>query len=86
MDQLSERIAALPTIQVGGQRYLSYQAVTDAVAALLFPDVAPAEIGADEYRQILEQAEAVCRALGYTAVEKLVPPAVPFSAMGLYWL
>jgi hypothetical protein len=85
MDQLSERIAALPTIQVGGQRYLSYQAVTDAVAAFLFPDVAPAEIGADDYRQVLEQAEAVCRTLGYTAVEKLAPPAVAFAEMGLYW-
>ena len=86
MDQLSERIAALPTIEVGGQRYLSYQAVTDAVAAFLFPDVALAEISEVDYRQILEQAEAVCRALGYTAVEKLVPPAVPFPAMGLYWV
>jgi hypothetical protein len=86
MDQLSEQIAALPTIQIGGQRYLSYQAVTDAVAASLFPGAAPAEIGADDYRQILEQAEAVCRALGYTSVEKLVPPAVPFPAMGLYWV
>jgi hypothetical protein len=85
MDQLSERIAALPTIQVGGQRYLSYQAVTDAVAAFLFPGVAPAEIGADDHRQILEQAEAVCRALGFNSVEKLVPLAAPFPAMGLYW-
>ena len=55
------------------------------MAAFLFPDVALAEIGADDYRQILEQAEVVCRALGYTEVEKLVPPSVPFPAMGLYW-
>ena len=86
MDQLNERIATLSTIQVGGRSYLSCQAVTDAVAAFLFPGVAPAEIGADDYRQILEQAEAVCRALGYNSVEKLVPPAVPFPAMGLYWV
>lgn len=86
MDQLTEQIAALPIVEVGGQRYLSYQAVTDAVAAFLFPDVAPAEIGADDCRQILEQAEAVCRTLGYTSVEKLVPPAVSFSDMGLYWV
>lgn len=86
MNQLSERIAALTTIEVGGQRYLSYQAVTNAVAAFLFPDVVPAEIGAEDYQKILEQAEAVCRALGYTAVEKLVPPTVPFPATGLYWV
>ena len=85
MDQLTEQIAALPTIEAGGQRYLSHQAVTDTVAAFLFPDVAPAEMGADDYQQILEQADAACRALGFATVEKLVPSAVPFAEAGLYW-
>lgn len=85
MDQLTDQIAALPIVEAGGQRYLSYQAVTDTVAAFLFPDVSPAGIGADDYQHILEQADAACRALGFTAVEKLVPPAVSFAEAGLYW-
>lgn len=33
MEKLKNHIAALPAITVGGKSYLSYQVVTDAVAA-----------------------------------------------------
>jgi hypothetical protein len=42
MEKLKNCIATLPTIIVGGEAYLSYQAVTDTVAALLYPAKTPA--------------------------------------------
>jgi hypothetical protein len=85
MEKLKNRIATLPTITVGGEIYLSYQAVTNAVAAFLFPTLPPDRIDDARYRRILETADALCRELGYSSVVKLVPPDVQFSEMGLYW-
>lgn len=85
MEKLKNRIAALPTIMVGGETYLSYQAVTDAVAAFLFPTHPTDQIDEARYKRILETADSLCRELGYADVVKLVPPDVQFSEMGLYW-
>ena len=85
MNELKEHVAALPTLIVEGKTYLSYQAVTDTVAAFLFPAMPSREIDEARYRRILEAADAVCRELGYPDVTRLAPPQVPFSAMGLYW-
>jgi hypothetical protein len=90
MNHLQAQIAALPTQTVGGATYLSYEAVTDAVAAFLFPPGTPTPhsteaIDAAQYQQILETADTLCRALGYQEVVKLAPPDVPWAAMGLYW-
>lgn len=91
MNQLKVAITALPPLEVGGRRYLSYQAVTDTVAAFLFPDGDPASPhpagGGDTaaYQRILETADRLCRELGYAEVVKLTPPAVPLTALGLYW-
>ena len=85
MEKLRQHIAALPHLTVGGIPYLSYRAVTDAVAAFLFPGPAPDQIEAAAYQRILETADALCRELGYQEVVKLTPPDVPFPALGLYW-
>ena len=85
MNNLKQQIAALPTSQVGSCTYLSYRAVTNQVAAYLFPERAVEQVGEQDYQRILERADAICRELGYTSVEKLTPPSVPFPDMGLYW-
>jgi hypothetical protein len=89
MEKLKNHIAALPTITVSGEAHLSYQAVTDAVAAFLFPQGTPThptdQIDEAGYQHILETADTLCRELGYADVVKLVPPDVQFSEMGLYW-
>ncbi len=89
MEKLKTQIKMLPTITVGDKRYLSYQAVTDTVAAFLFPEGAPTlppdQIDAAEYQRILETAAALCRELGYPNVGKLTPPDVPFDQTGLYF-
>ena len=89
MKKLKMQIAALPTIPVDGETYLSYQAVTNTVAAFLFPPgtaTHPTEqMDAAEYQHVLETADTLCRELGYASVVKLAPPTVPFSEMGLYW-
>lgn len=77
--------ADLLPITVDGRNYLSYQAVTDKVAAFLFPTLPPAEIDEAAYRRILETADQLCQELGYTAVTRLSPPAVPLHQTGLYW-
>jgi hypothetical protein len=89
MKKLKTQIAALPTIQVDGETYLSYQAVTNTVAAFLFPQGPPThptdQMDSIGYQRVLEMADTICRELGYTSVVKLAPPTVPFSEMGLYW-
>ncbi|MFQ5401737.1 MAG: hypothetical protein ACE5E7_19340 [Anaerolineae bacterium] len=85
MGKLKNHIAALPTITVGGETCLSYQAVTDTVAAFLFPTLPADRIDEAGYQRILETADTLCRELGYADVVKLVPPDVQFSEMGLYW-
>ncbi len=91
MNTLQTQIAALPTLALGGRPYLSYQAVTDTVAAFLFPQSDapfphPARaMDATAYQRILETADTLCRELGYTAVVKLTPPDVALAAAGLYW-
>ncbi|WP_420640501.1 hypothetical protein [Candidatus Leptofilum sp.] len=89
MKKLKTQIAALPTIQVDGETYLSYQAVTNTVAAFLFPQGPPTrptdQMDAVGYQRVLETADTLCRELGYASVVKLSPPTVPFSEMGLYW-
>ena len=85
MEKLKNQIAALPTITVDGETYLSYQVVTNAVAAFLFPTLPADQIDEAGYQRILETADTLCRELGYADVVKLVPPDVQFSEMGLYW-
>ncbi|MCB0027242.1 MAG: hypothetical protein KDE28_05005, partial [Anaerolineales bacterium] len=85
MEQLKTEIGNLPMTMVGGINYLSYQAVTNQVAALLLPGVSADEISGADYQHILETADALCRDLGYTQVVKLTPPDVPLNQMGLYW-
>jgi hypothetical protein len=85
MEKLKNHIAALPTITVSGEAHLSYQAVTDAVAAFLFPTYPTDQIDEAGYERILETADSLCRELGYVEVVKLTPPEVPFNQMGLYW-
>jgi hypothetical protein len=85
MEKLKNHIADLPTITVGGEDYLSYQAVTDTVAAFLFPAHPTDQIDEAGYQHILETADTLCQALGYADVVKLTPPDVPLNQMGLYW-
>lgn len=89
MEKLKKQIATLPTLSIGGKAYLSYQVVTDTVAAFIFPtetsSQAITQIAEADYRCILETADSLCRELGYTAVVKLTPPDVPLAATGLYW-
>jgi hypothetical protein len=85
MKDLKTQLAGLPTITANGRTYLSYQAATDCVAAFLFPTLPPAQIDEAGYRRILETADQLCQELGYTAVTRLSPPAVPLHQTGLYW-
>ncbi len=85
MEELKTQIMTLPTITVGDKSYLSYQAATDTVAAFLFPDYPPDQIDEAGYQRILETADTLCRELGYPHIEKLTPPDVAFSDMGLYF-
>ena len=85
MKELKEHITKLPTIMVDSETYLSYQAVTNVVAAFLFPDLPSDQINEASYRHILETADSLCRELGYTDIVKLTPPDVQLSDMGLYW-
>jgi len=85
MDDLKQQVAALLTVAVNGHHYLSYQAVTDTVAASLFPDQAASQIDAHTYQEILETADSLCRELGYQEVTRLTPPDVDLNQMGLYW-
>ncbi|MFQ5418878.1 MAG: hypothetical protein ACE5EY_00805 [Anaerolineae bacterium] len=85
MEKLKAQIKTLPTTTVGDKTYLSYQAVTDTVAAFLFPAQPPDQIDAAGYQRILETADNLCRELGYPSIEKLTPPDVAFSDMGLYF-
>lgn len=85
MEKLKQQLAALPAKKIKGQPYLSYQAVTDTVAAFLFPSLPAEQMDAAAYQRILETADTVCHELGYQEVVKLTPPDVEFSDMGLYW-
>ncbi|MCZ7673769.1 MAG: hypothetical protein M5U34_44965 [Chloroflexi bacterium] len=85
MEKLKNHIATLPTITVSGEAHLSYQAVTDTVAAFLFSAYPTNQIDEAGYRRVLETADNLCRELGYVEVVKLTPPEVPFNQMGLYW-
>ena len=86
MNQLKKQIADLPPIMVDNRCYLSYQAVTNAVAAYLFqagsPAHSPNQIDEAGYKRILEVADTLCRELGYPHIEKLTPPDVSLSDMG----
>jgi hypothetical protein len=85
MEKIKAQIQQLPTITAGEQTYLSYNAVTDTVAALLFPNHAANQIDAAGYQRILETADTLCHELGYVEIIKLTPPDVPFNQMGLHW-
>lgn len=85
MNKLKTKLAALSTITVGTHSYLPYQAVTDSVAAFLFPNQPADQMDAAAYQRVLETADTLCRELGYREVVKLTPPDVEFSDMGLYW-
>jgi hypothetical protein len=85
MEKLKNHLADLPTLAVGDEDYLSYQAVTDTVAAFLFPSHSTDQIDEANYQRILETADTLCQELGYTDVVKLTPPDVRLNQMGLYW-
>jgi hypothetical protein len=85
MKDLKTQLAALPTVTANGRTYLSYQAATDCVAAFLFPSLPPNQIDEAGYQRILETADQFCQELGYTAITRLAPPAVPLHLTGLYW-
>jgi hypothetical protein len=85
MQKLKKQIAGLPAVTISGQPHLPYQAVTNKVAAFLFPSLPPDQINETSYQRILETADSLCRELGYTDVVKLTPPDVQLSDMGLYW-
>ena len=85
MNQLKQQLANLPTRIINGQPYLSYLAVTNTVAAFLFPGQSSEQIDEAAYQQILETADRLCRQLGYAEVVKLTPPTVTLADMGLYW-
>jgi hypothetical protein len=82
MNALQAKLRDLPTIALGGRPHLSYQAVTDTVAAFLYPTV---PLDAAAYQRVLETADALCRELGYAEVVRLTPPDVALAAAGLYW-
>jgi hypothetical protein len=86
MEDLKSQLAALPTVTASGRTYLSYQAVTDSVAAFLFPNLPPAQIDETAYRRVLETAAELCSEMGYSHVIRLTPPDVPLQETGLYWL
>lgn len=85
MEALKEKIMTLPTITVGNQTYIAYQAVTDIVVAFLFPALPSNQIDEAEYQSILETAAFLCRELGYSNVGKLMPPDVSVAQTGLYF-
>ncbi|MCA9975862.1 MAG: hypothetical protein KC413_08940, partial [Anaerolineales bacterium] len=89
MEKLKQLLVDLPTKTINGRAYLSYQAVTDTVAAFLYPEGSPThpadKMDAAAYQCILETADLLCRELGYQEVVKLTPPDIKFSNMGLYW-
>ena len=82
MRNLTETLAALPTIALGGRPHLSYRAVVDAVAARLYPDTAAGDIDEAAYRRVLETADRLCRALGYREVVRLTPPQGDLAGWG----
>lgn len=86
MEKLKNRIADLPAVTVGGKRYLAYQAVTDAVAAFLFPTLSLDQIDEVGYQLVLETADSLCHELGYADIVRLTPPEVPFNQTGHYWV
>ena len=79
MEKLESRIADLAVVAIAEHIYLSYQAVTVAVAAFLFPGIPTRQIDETQYQRILETADAVCHNLGYTDVARLTPPQVAFT-------
>lgn len=83
---LQQRLAALPTHQDGQTTYLAQRAVTDVVAAHLFPGAESTAMDAAAYQQVLETADAACGVLGYGRLVKIGPPLVPLAAAGLYWV
>jgi hypothetical protein len=85
MNALQEKLHALPTHALGGRPHLSCRAVTDCVAASLYPQQEIATIDVAAYQRVLETTDALCRALGYQEIVKLLPPDVPLAEMGLYW-
>jgi len=84
MIQLEDQITQLTTITIDNQSYLPFEAVTDTVAAFLFPNHTD-QMDEVTYQQVVETAVMTCHALGYKHVE-LKSPNVPFSNMGRYWL
>lgn len=85
MEKLKNDISTLPVFSIDGETFLSYQAVTNKVAAFLFPTTSTEQIAEAKYQRILETADSLCHELGYRAVVKLTPPDVSFADMGLYW-
>jgi hypothetical protein len=85
MDKLKAELKKLPTITVGERMYISHQTAVNTTAVFLFPALAPEQIDAAKYKHILQMADTACREMGYPVIEKLTPPDVEFSAIGLYF-
>ncbi len=85
MDKLKAELNKLPTISVGERVYISHQTAVNTTAVFLFPDHAPEQIDAAQYEHILKMADTACREMGYPTIEKLTPPDVEFSEIGLYF-
>jgi len=85
MEQLKAELKKLPIITVGERSYLSHQMAVNRTAVFLFPDHTPEQIDAAQYKRILKTVDTACRELGYPTIEKLTPPDVAFSEIGLYF-
>ncbi|KAA3656702.1 MAG: hypothetical protein DWQ04_30305 [Chloroflexi bacterium] len=79
---LMHKVAAMHTIQVGDDTYLSYDAVLTETANHLFSDGPQSE---SDFQQITEQAGRLLTQLGYGSPVTLNPPAVPFNQRGTYY-
>ena len=85
MDKLKAELNKLPTVRVGERRYISHQTAVNTTAVFLFPDHTPEQIDAAQYEHILKTADTTCREMGYPTIEKLTPPDVAFTEIGLYF-
>ena len=85
MDKLKLELKKMPIIIVGERSYVSHQTAVNTTAVFLSPDHAPEQIDATQYKHILQTADTACREMGYPVIEKLTPPDVAFSEIGLYF-
>ncbi len=85
MDELKAELKKLPIVRVGERSYISHQTAVNTTAVFLFPNHTPEQIDAAQYEHILKTADTACCEMGYPVIEKLTPPDVQFSEIGLYF-